>query len=107
MITDVHNAECQVATFSIGPATTTTRSWDIKITQYARGDDDKGGKCYLFGICLEFDTVYTYTLGPPGCLQYFTGTEGVVASYAFSATTVVAGKMKTVRIHLQRCSLMS
>ena len=30
--------------------------------------------------------------GPPGCLQYFTGTFGVIASYAFTGTAVVAGK---------------
>ena len=44
VITDVYNAECQAATFGIGPSTTTTRSWDIKITQYACGDEDNGGK---------------------------------------------------------------
>ena len=50
---------CQNAMFNIGLSTTTSRSWTIKVTQYACGDEDKGG--------------------PPGCLQYFTGTVGNVA----------------------------
>ena len=41
---DVHNSECEVATFQIGPATSTTRSWDIKVTQYSCGDEDNAGE---------------------------------------------------------------
>ena len=51
--------ECQSANFNLDPTTTTSRQWDIKVTQYACGDEDKAG--------------------PDGCLQYFTGTTGVVA----------------------------
>ena len=41
---DVHNSECEEATFQIGPSTSTTRSWDIKVTQYACGEEDHGGE---------------------------------------------------------------
>lgn len=46
-----------------------TANWDIKVTQYKCGSDEGG---------------------PPGCLQYFTGTMGTVASYNFptSSSTV-------------------
>ena len=57
---------CQTAAFQIAPSTTTTRQWDIKVTQYACGDDDKGG--------------------PPGCLQYYTGTTGSIANFGFPST---------------------
>jgi hypothetical protein len=35
---------CQQAMFTIDAGTTTSRSWDIKVTQYACGDEDLGGK---------------------------------------------------------------
>ena len=50
---------CHVASFNIGSLTTTTRKWDIRVTQYACGDFDMSG--------------------PPGCLQYYTGTAGNIA----------------------------
>lgn len=70
MIVDVTYPYCQEALFQIGPATATSRNWDILVTQYACGDTNAG---------------------PDGCLQYFTATTGTVANYNFpSATTVVA-----------------
>ena len=50
---------CHVASFHIGALTTTTRKWDIRVTQYACGDYDMSG--------------------PPGCLQYYSGTSGNIA----------------------------
>ena len=72
MIVDVSNSQCQTASFGISTSTSDTRQWDIKVTQYACGDEDNGG--------------------PPGCLQYFTGTFGDIASYGFppSITTITS-----------------
>ena len=39
---------CHKANFAIGGGTTTSRQWDIKITQYACGDYDSSG--YVFFI---------------------------------------------------------
>ena len=49
---------CQAATFTVNGNTGTTRSWDVKVTQYACGDMDSSG--------------------PPGCLQYYTETYGTI-----------------------------
>ena len=65
---DNDGVQCQVANFQIGPDTSKTRKWDIQVTQYNCGDEDNGG--------------------PPGCLQYFTGTSGNVADYGFSPSIV-------------------
>ena len=54
MILDSDGTQCQKANFLIGASTTTTRSWDIYVTQYTCGQEDEAG--------------------PQGCLQYFTGT---------------------------------
>ena len=55
------SAECQTATFSVNGNTGTTRSWDVKVTQYACGDMDSSG--------------------PPGCLQYYKETYGTLQKY--------------------------
>lgn len=69
---------CQYASFSIAPSTSTSRSWEIKVTQYACGNEDKAG--------------------PDGCLQYFTGTYGVVANFGWppsiTATTATTTHLK-------------
>jgi hypothetical protein len=57
VIVDAADA-CHKAAFELGTGST-SRSWDIKVTQYACGESDLGG--------------------PDGCLQYFTGTSGTVA----------------------------
>ena len=58
MILDSAGIECQTVNFNIGSTTTTTRQWDIFVTQYTCGQEDLGG--------------------PPGCLQYYTGVTGLV-----------------------------
>ncbi len=58
MIVDASD-KCNTVTFDISGGSTATRSWDIKVTQYACGEDTLGG--------------------PDNCLQYFTGTSGTVA----------------------------
>lgn len=52
------SSDCQTAVFTLNGNTGTTRNWDIKVTQYACGESDISG--------------------PPGCLQYYTETYGVI-----------------------------
>ena len=54
MILDSQGTQCQRVNINVGASTTTTRSWDIYVTQYTCGQEDEAG--------------------PPGCLQYYTGT---------------------------------
>ena len=42
VIVDVGSG-CQSVTFTINDSTTTSRSWDIKTTQFACGDTDTSG----------------------------------------------------------------
>ena len=49
---------CQSATFTLNDDSTVSRAWDIKISQFACGDIDSGG--------------------PPGCLQYYKETYGII-----------------------------
>lgn len=58
---------CNMATFVFGSGSA-TRNFDIKVTQYACGDE--------FG-------------GPPGCLQYFRETTGVFSSFNFPDTATI------------------
>ena len=44
VVLDSNGDDCQMVNMQIGGATTTTRSWDIKVTQYNCGDEDMGGK---------------------------------------------------------------
>ena len=44
MVLDATSGQCQEANFQIAPSTTTTRQWDIKVTQYTCGEEDKAGK---------------------------------------------------------------
>ena len=60
MIIDTTGLDCQRVNFNIGASTTTSRSWDIYVTQYTCGQEDEAG--------------------PPGCLQYFTGTRDLSKS---------------------------
>ena len=39
MIVDASDA-CNVATFQIGDATTTSRQWEIKVTQFVCGEEN-------------------------------------------------------------------
>jgi len=60
---------CQSATFTLNDDSTVSRAWDIKISQFACGDIDSGG--------------------PPGCLQYYKETYGIIQSFNFPAATTV------------------
>merc|ERR1712179_43650 len=60
MIVDASDT-CHIANFNIGGSTSTTRKWDIKVTQYACGDYDSSGW--------------------PGCLQYYTATAAKIQNY--------------------------
>jgi len=72
MIIDASDS-CHKVNFNIGALTTTTRKWDIRITQYACGDYDSAG--------------------PPNCLQYYTATAGNIQNFGWptTAATVTAG----------------
>jgi len=63
MILDSDGTNCQTANFMIGGSTTTSRVWDIYVTQYTCSQEDEAG--------------------PPGCLQYFTGTAVTVKNFGF------------------------
>lgn len=76
MVLDSNGVDCQMVNMQIGGATTTTRSWDIKVTQYNCGDEDMGG--------------------PMGCLQYWTGTSGYISSYNFPPTATASTMTATV-----------
>ena len=67
---------CHRVVFDLS-GTGTTRSWDIAITQYR---------------CTQDETIS----GPPGCLQYYTGTTGTLASFNWPTT---AG-LSTTTTHL-------
>jgi len=69
---DPNANNCHEANFNIGGSTSTTRSWEIRVTQYACGDHDMSGA--------------------PGCLQYYTATAGNIQNFAWppTATAVTA-----------------
>merc|ERR1712228_1015685 len=70
---DPSGSTCHKAIFNVGATTTTSRKWNIRVTQYACGDYDNSGW--------------------PGCLQYYTSTASTIQNFAFptSATTVTSG----------------
>jgi len=74
MIVEAADA-CHQANFNIGGLTTTTRKWDIRVTQYACGDFDSSG--------------------PPGCLQYYTATAGTVQNFGYPTTTTTVTSSTT------------
>merc|ERR1712029_1140889 len=77
---DSAGSDCQNVNFNIGGSTSTTRQWDIFVTQYTCGQEDLGG--------------------PPGCLQYYTGTTGVVTTFGYlSSNTATTTSSSTT--HLQ------
>merc|ERR1712241_1355157 len=63
---DPSGSQCHKAIFNVGATTTTSRKWNIRVTQYACGDYDNSGW--------------------PGCLQYHTGTAGNIASFGWPPT---------------------
>jgi hypothetical protein len=66
MIVDA-GRQCATAAFSFS-TTAVTRQWDIKVTQY-ECQSEMGG--------------------PPGCLQYYTGTSGKTSSFNFPTATAL------------------
>jgi len=79
MILDSDGSSCQRVSVNLGTSTSTTRSWDIYVTQYTCGQED--------------------TAGSPGCLQYYTGTTGTFANYGWP-TTNTATATATTSVHL-------
>ncbi|XP_059095571.1 uncharacterized protein LOC131890277 [Tigriopus californicus] len=65
---------CNVAAFNLGGSGSSTRSWDIKVTQY---------------------TCASGLGGPPGCLQYLTGASGTISSFNFPIANAVIGPTVT------------
>ena len=65
MILDSSEDDCQFVNFRLGTSSGTTRTWEIKVTQY---------KCDNVDVS-----------GPPGCLQYYTSTSGIIQSFNFPA----------------------
>jgi len=63
---------CHKANFNVGGSTTTSRTWSVRVTQYACGDTDSSGW--------------------PGCLQYYTATANTIQNFGFppTATAVTA-----------------
>jgi len=61
---------CHTALFNIGGTTSTSRSWNILVTQYACGDTDSSGW--------------------PGCLQYYTATANNIQNFGFPTSTTAA-----------------
>ena len=57
VIMDSDGVSCNNVNIVIGSSTTTTRVWDIAVTQYS---------------CID-TTLLANTAGPKGCLQYMTG----------------------------------
>merc|ERR1711981_1429561 len=57
---------CHKANFNVGGSTSTSRTWSIRVTQYACGDYDSSGW--------------------PGCLQYYTATANTIQNFGFSPT---------------------
>ena len=55
MILDA-SASCHTVNFNIGGSTTTSRKWDIRVTQYACGDYD------LAGTYFQYFNAPTYTI---------------------------------------------
>jgi len=67
MIVDTDGTACVKASFSFGGDAGQTRSYNIKVLQYARSDVDGGGR--------------------PGCLQWFTGNTGTVSTFGWTGVT--------------------
>merc|ERR1719362_677338 len=87
MIVDADPAgnTCHNALFNIGGTTTTSRSWTIRVTQYACGDTDMSGW--------------------PGCLQYYTATASNVQNFGFppTITTVTSAVTHLSNQHYDIC----
>merc|ERR1711935_1022123 len=76
---------CHTAAFNIGGTTSTSRSWNVLITQYGCGDTDSSGW--------------------PGCLQYYTATASNIQNFGFppTITTVTSGVTHLSNQHYDIC----
>jgi hypothetical protein len=87
MFIDVSDKGCAHVDLGIGLTSTTTRSLDIKIIQYACGNDD--------------------VAGPQGCLQYFPNSSGKIRTFNFPDQTpgaaVGAGVVHLSNQHYKAC----
>merc|ERR1711983_223924 len=81
MILDNTGAACQTANFRIGSSGGVTRMWEIKVQQFACGNEDVSG--------------------PPGCLQYYTGAKGNIESFNFPTSTTANVAAKTTHLSNQ------
>jgi len=76
---------CHTALFNIGGTTTTSRSWNVLITQYSCGDTDSSGW--------------------PGCLQYYTASANTIQNFGFppTITAVTSGVTHLSNQHYDIC----
>jgi len=83
MILDSNGSGCQEVVFQVGGGTT-TRKWDIHVTQYTCEEADNGSMG-----------------GPKGCLQYFIHDTGLLRSFNFPPATTVGttGSLQTSSGH--------
>jgi len=83
MILDSNGSGCQEVVFQIGGGTS-TRKWDIHVTQYTCEEADNGSMG-----------------GPKGCLQYFVHDTGLLRSFNFppAATVGATGLLATSTEH--------
>jgi hypothetical protein len=75
MIVDAVDS-CHTVSAFVGADATTSREWDITVSQYACGDEDSMG-------------------GPPGCLQYHTADTGKISSFNFPTADAMIGDTAT------------
>ena len=74
MIVDAMDA-CSEVKFQISSSTSTTREWDIFVSQYECGQ-------------------VAAKNGPPGCLQYYTADTGTISSFGFPASNTVTATIQ-------------
>jgi hypothetical protein len=84
MVLDSNGSGCQEVVFQVGGGTS-TRKWDIHVTQYTCKEADNGSMG-----------------GPKGCLQYFNSDTGLLRSFNFpsAATVGSTGLVKASYTHL-------
>merc|ERR1712165_93612 len=84
MILDSDGSGCQSVVFQVGGGTS-TRKWDIHVTQYTCEEAENGSMG-----------------GPKGCLQYFNTDTGLLRSFNFpsAATVGTSGLIRTSDTHL-------
>jgi len=70
MIVDVSTSGCNTVTVKLGAGSTTSRSWNIVVSQYTCSQDD--------------------LVGPAGCLQYHTADTGRIANFGVDTATAAA-----------------